>query len=207
MKTITLTGFAILMFTAVPPFVLIAQTQDISRDVVAQSWKTGTGKVPSKRIHLKLSSKTPRFQQEIVGESGTKYFLQLNYMPYRRLNLEHWVVTLYEMTAYACGYRCDFGAGWLLNASQELLSNSRVPRDWSNPRQAYIGVIYPENDASKLQSDKQTKWFYPASTIRKINVEGFCVELKVKGFKFSKADPTRTDPLDLTIRFRPHCES
>jgi hypothetical protein len=207
MKRITLTGLAVLMFMAVSPSILNAQAQSKPRDVVAQSWKTGTGKVPWKRIHLKLSSKTPRFQQEIVGESGTKYFLQLSYMPYWRLDLEHWVVTLNEMKPYNCGYRCGFGTGWEVIGSLELLSNSRIPRDWSNPRQAYIGVIYPENDASKLQSDKQTKWFYPASTVRKINVEGFCVELKVKGFKFSKADPTRTDPLDLTIRFRPPCES
>jgi hypothetical protein len=203
MKTITPASLTFLIFAVITPFIVIAQAPEVQKEVVVSSWKSGTETVRSRNIRLKLSSKTPRFVQQIVGDNGTRYYLALDYMPYWRLSLEHWVVTLYEMK----DFRDDNRSGWSINSSQELLSNSRMPRDWSDPQRIFIGVIYPENDKTTLQSNKQTEWFYPVSTARKINIAGFCVVLKVKKFKFSTADPTRVAPLDLLIRLRPPCKS
>jgi hypothetical protein len=163
--------------------------------VVINSWKTGNEAVNSERIRLKLTSELPRFQKTIVGKSGKRYALRVEYMPQWRLSLEHWQVSLYEET-------CKDNA-W--HIGRDLLRDTYHANSL-DPRHIFVGLLYPETDDAKLQSDNGTAMFYPADTVRRINIEGFCVELKMTGLKFSKADPTRTDPMKVSIRFRGPCK-
>ena len=172
-------------------------TIDKREKVLIQSWQKGTETVENQQIKLALSSKNKIYNQEIIGDSGKRYLLRVIHSPYSNLNLEHWEVKMFEI---------------LSKASKPKLSESLFsPEKYGTYLQdAYIGVLYPEEKPIVYSEKNEALWgegkgFYYFKTVRIINIESFCVVIRVGNYKFNK-NKTKLDLFEVLIDFTPTCK-
>lgn len=175
------------------------------KEVIVQSWKKGTEAITNQQVKLALSSKNKKYKQEIVGDSGKIYRLLVYHNPYFNLELEHWEVDFREILSK--------------RKSKEILSQSLFYEWESNPnydfyivpKQHIIGVLYPEEEA-EIYSDKDEplygfgQGFYYFKTVRKINIENFCMVIKVGDYKFNQKKKNKLDLFEVFIEFTATCK-
>lgn len=188
----------ILMLTVVS----IAQTAEFKidkrKEITIQSWKKGKETVGTQQTRLDLSLISSEYQQEIVGNFGKRYLIQIDYCPYSgNLDLEHWKIKMYEILE----------SEQTLKLSQNLLSTGQYG---SVNQDAYIGIFYPEEEPFVVNENNEFLWgegkgFYYFKTVRKINIEKFCASIKVGNYEFDKKDKTKLDLFEVFIDFSPEC--
>ena len=172
---------------------------DKRKEIIVQSWKKGTETIKNRQIRLALSSKNKKYKQEIVGDSGKRYLIETIHNPYYlTLDLEHWEVKMFEVLQ-------DEGKAKL---SENLLS----PEQYGTFKQeAYFGILYPEEKPHVIGEDNEVLWgegkgFYYFKTIRKINIENFCVSIRVGDYKFNKKNKNKRDLFEVLIEFTSTCK-
>lgn len=172
-------------------------TIDKRTEVVIQSWKRGTETVINQPIMFDLALKSKDFKYEIFGDSGKRYLLKFFHNPNLNVELEHWEVKMFE-------------AG--TNKRRAKLSENLLsPEKYGTLRQeALIGIFYPEEVPFVFSSENQALWgegmgFYYFKTARKINIENFCVSLKIGNYKFKEEKKTKLETFELIIDFTSPC--
>jgi len=172
---------------------------DKRKEVVLQSWKQGKETVGNQQIRLDLSSTGEEYEREIIGDSGKRYLIKLIYSPYAgNLDLEHWEIRMYEILSKT----------QKLELSQNLLFTEKYG---SVDQNLYIGILYAEEEPQVLGKDNEVLWgegrgFYYFKTIRKINIENFCVAIRVGDYKFNKKDKNKLDLFEVFIEFTSTCK-
>lgn len=169
---------------------LWAQTQvyEPPEFVCIESWKKGSSRVNDQSIQIVLSKTNSKYQREIVGTLGERFVLTIKHNPYRKLELEHWEIGLFEA-------KSDSKFPPNLLASEE---HSIFP--------SYLGVLYPRLQAIAVSSDDTPLYGdgYPFPyiyTVRKVKVAEFNVEIKVISVKMNNDKPNRVNEMEVLVKF------
>jgi hypothetical protein len=156
------------------------------------------------QLRIILSTQNNYYEQEVVSKSGKRYKLFTIHNFYESLPLEHWIFELREIQSK--------------NKKKEKLGFNLFdgiqvkPKELETNRGGLIGYLYPEEKATHFTPDGEPlygygqKSFYFFKTIRKIQIENFCVIIKVENYQFNKAKPTNLDLFEVIVRFNSSCE-
>lgn len=166
---------------------------DRPKEVIIEGLKKGTDTFRNQRLRIVLSSKNKSFRQEVVSESGRKYLIMTfhnRWLDPPITDLEHWEIKMFDVTG-----------GRKFKLTEDLLeSRYLVP---------YPNVFYPEEVPLFYNNDTHHAEFQFGyfKTVRKINVENFCVILSVGDYKFNPVKKTKLDLFEIFIEFTSPCTS
>ena len=173
-------------------------TIDKREEVLIQSWKKGTETIINQPIKFDLALKSKDFKYEIFGDSGKRYVLKFFRNPNFNLDLEHWEVQMFEAGTNKRKTKL----------SENLLSPEKYG---ALGQEALIGVFYPEEAPFVFSSENKVLWgegsgYYYFKTARKINIENFCVSLRIGDYKFKEKKKTKLETFELIIDFASPCQ-
>lgn len=164
------------------------------------SWKKGSETLPAQHLEVILSTKNQIFEQEILSESGRHYLLRFEHNPYQSLSLEHWEISLREITSKNKKKR---------SLGKDVLRQNEPGHSIDYfPKEDLIGVLYPEEKPFVYDSDMNPLYgegygFYYFKTKRVIKVENYCFVYQVGDYKFNTESKTKLDLFEISIDITP----
>lgn len=201
MKKLLLAGSLILS-----AFSFSAQAQsNQAENVFVQSWKKGKETIGKQVIRVLLNDESKGFKTDIVSKSGKHYLLTAIHNPIRGLKGEHWKVELREVIFEPGNNKEVY--------SDNLLTQSNLPPDYSSSREEYVNYFYPNeekmviiNKVPKILAvgnDNSLKPlpFYLTKVVRNIKVEQFLVTLKAGNYSFTEKNKNKLNSFEIFVEF------
>jgi hypothetical protein len=176
--------------------------QEPAREVIFKNLKTGNEAFNKLLLQLVLSTQNNQYEQEVVSKSGRRYKLFVIHNLFKSLSLEHWVIELREIVSKR---------GKKENLGNNLFEGIQVFPKEPFARGDDVGVLYPEEKAVAFTSDNKPLYgngniSYFFKSVRKINIENFCVVIKVGDYKFNEKNQNKLDLFEVFIEFTTTCK-
>jgi hypothetical protein len=167
------------------------------KEVTVRSWKEGSARISSGKFTVFLSSKNDRFEKEITADTGEKFLLKFQHNPYSDLELEHWQIRFFKISADGKGHSADLFA-----------VDKNEPGKHFFQKGDTVGVLYPRLGPFVFSDNGEPDFgdgygFYFIRTNRKIVVEDFTVVISVGQLAFNKRKPNHVSAMEIAIEFRP----
>lgn len=170
-------------------------------EVLIKSDYQGNETFENLRLNLSLSTQNNQYKKIITSKSGRKYKFFTIHNLYNDFPLEHWVLELREIIKEKDGKITKLGND--LFGGRQILPKENIRGD-------FMGVLYPEEKTFAYSVEGNPLYgegmgFYFFKTIRKLEIENFCVTIKVENYKFNETDKNKLDLFEIFIEFSSAC--
>jgi hypothetical protein len=172
-------------------------------EVFVESWQKGNTKIKNQAFKVLLSRSNKSFASEVAATNSKKYKLVVVHNPYGKSRfIEHWEIELREILPQSDGRMYKLGTNLLRKQKEYPPETNFVYKEDD------VGLIYPQETTTafneKMKPIYGQDWYY-FKTVRTIQVESFCVVIRVGDYKFNKKNKNKLDLFEVFVEFTNAC--